>query len=74
MKTRSLIVVNALAAIAILALVVSPVLGFILVAIALMTLPPWGRSYAQRAVISGLVLVGVIALVFPAPAHCQLIE
>ena len=65
MKTRSLIVVNALAAIAILALVVSPVLGFILVAIALMTLPPWGRSYAQRAVISGLVLVGVIALVFP---------
>jgi hypothetical protein len=65
MKTRSLIVVNLLAAIVIIALIVSPVIGFILVALALITLPPWGRGYAQRGVISGLVLVGVIALVFP---------
>ena len=65
MKIRSLIVINALATIALIFLWTAPRAGFVMVAVALMVLPPWGRSYAQRAVISGLVLVGVIAVAFP---------
>jgi hypothetical protein len=65
MKIRSLIVINALATVALIFLWTVPRAGFVMVAVALMVLPPWGRSYAQRAVISGLVLVGVIAVVFP---------
>jgi hypothetical protein len=65
MKIRSLIVINTLATIALVFLWTVPRVGFVMVAMALMVLPPWGRSYAQRAVISGLVLVGVISVAFP---------
>ncbi len=31
----------------------------------LVLLPPWGRSLTERAVVSGVVLLGVVAIVFP---------
>jgi hypothetical protein len=65
MTTRSLVIVNAAALIALIALIALPSVGLFLVALALIVLPPWGRTYAERAVITGLILVGVIAIVFP---------
>ncbi len=65
MTTRSLVVVNALALIALIALIAVPHVGLALVALALIALPPWGRTYAERAVISGVILVGAIAIIFP---------
>jgi len=44
---------------------VYPPIGFVAVAVCFILLPPWGRSLAERAVISGIVLLGVIAVVFP---------
>ena len=49
----------------ILALWVVPPVGLVAVAVMLVLLPPWGRSLTERAVISGVVLLGVIALVIP---------
>jgi hypothetical protein len=65
MTTRSLVIVNAAALIALITLLLAPSVGLVLVALALIVLPPWGRTYAERAVISGVILVGVIAIVFP---------
>jgi hypothetical protein len=65
MTTRSLVIVNAAALIALIALIAMPSVGLFLVALALIVLPPWGRTYAERAVITGVILVGVIAIVFP---------
>jgi hypothetical protein len=65
MTTKSLVIVNAAALIAIVALIAVPSVGLVLVALALIVLPPWGRTYSERAVISGVVLVGVIAIIFP---------
>jgi hypothetical protein len=65
MTTRSLVIVNAAALIALITLLLAPNVGLVLVALALIVLPPWGRTYAERAVISGVILVGVIAIVFP---------
>lgn len=44
---------------------VAPPIGFIACAVMLVIAPPWGRGYAERAVISWVVLLGVAALVFP---------
>jgi hypothetical protein len=65
MKTRSLVIVNAAAFMALIGLVAVPNVGLALVAVALIVLPPWGRGYSERAVISGVILVGVIAIIFP---------
>jgi hypothetical protein len=65
MTTRSLVIVNAAALIALIALIAVPSVGLFLVALALIVLPPWGRTYSERAVITGVILVGVIAIVFP---------
>jgi len=65
MTTRSLVIVYAAALIALIALIAVPSVGLFLVALALIVLPPWGRTYAERAVITGVILVGVIAIVFP---------
>lgn len=59
-------VVSALiAALSIALLWLSPAVGFVAVAVCFILLPPWGRSVAERGVISGIVLLGVIAVVFP---------
>jgi hypothetical protein len=65
MKTRSLVIVNAAAFMALIGLIAVPNVGLALVAVALIVLPPWGRGYSERAVISGVILVGVIAIIFP---------
>ncbi len=42
-----------------------PPVGFLASVVLLALLPPWGRSLTERAVISGVVLLGVAAVVFP---------
>lgn len=43
----------------------APPVGFIAVAVLFVILPPWGRTITERAVISGIVLLGLTAVVFP---------
>ena len=43
----------------------APPVGFVAIAILFAILPPWGRSITERAVISGVVLLGIAAVVFP---------
>jgi hypothetical protein len=42
-----------------------PPVGFVAAMVLLVLLPPWGASLAERAVISGVVLLGLAAVVFP---------
>ena len=42
-----------------------PPLGAILFVLVAVVVPPWGRTYAERAVISLVVAIGVVALAFP---------
>ncbi len=44
---------------------VSPLVGLIAVAVFMAVVPPWGKTLAERAVISGIVLLGLVAVVFP---------
>jgi len=44
---------------------VAPAVGLIAVAVTLIVVPPWGRTYAERAVISGIVTLGAAAIIFP---------
>lgn len=43
----------------------APLLGLLATAISLAIVPPWGRSLVERAIISGIVGLGAIAIVFP---------
>ena len=43
----------------------APPVGFIACAVMIAITPPWGRTYAERAVISLVVLLGVAAIAFP---------
>jgi hypothetical protein len=42
-----------------------PPIGLVAALVMLALLPPWGRSLTERAVVSGVVLLGVIAVLFP---------
>ena len=42
-----------------------PPVGLVAAAVLLALLPPWGRSIAERAAVSGVVVLGIIAIVFP---------
>jgi hypothetical protein len=42
-----------------------PPVGFVAAMVLLVILPPWGRSLAERAVISGVTMLGLIAVLFP---------
>ncbi len=44
---------------------VSPLVGLIAVAVFMAVVPPWGKTLAERAVISAVVLLGLVAVVFP---------
>ena len=44
---------------------VSPLIGLIAVLLLFAIVPPWGRTYAERTVISIVVTLGLVALVFP---------
>ena len=52
-------------AISVLALWLVPGVGFVAVLVLLVLIPPWGRSLTERAVISALVVMGVVAVAFP---------
>ncbi len=49
----------------ILALWLVPPVGLVAVGVMLVLLPPWGSSLTERAVVSGLVVLGLVALAFP---------
>ncbi len=49
----------------IVALWLIPPVGLVAFAVMLVLLPPWGRTLTERAVISGVVLLGVVAILFP---------
>lgn len=46
-------------------LLMAPLVGLIVVGALLAVVPPWGRTLAERAFISGIVLFGSAAIVFP---------
>ena len=63
--TRFWGVLLGVSALAIAALWIAPAIGFVAVAVLLVLVPPWGSSLTERAIVSGVVLLGVIAVVFP---------
>ncbi len=63
--TRQLTWLSAAAALGIAALWVVPTLGFAAAIVLLVVIPPWGASLTERAVISGLIVLGLVAIVFP---------
>ena len=62
---RFLIAISAATAIVIAAIWLLPAVGFVAALILLVLLPPWGRSLTERAVVSGVVLLGMVAIAFP---------
>ena len=64
-SNRPLIVMAVVTAAAVVALWALPPIGFVAVLILLVVVPPWGHSLSERAVISGLVLMGLAAIAFP---------
>ena len=56
---------GALAVLAITMLWVAPFVGAVLFAVAVATVPPWGRTLAERAIVSTIVVVGATAVLFP---------
>lgn len=46
-------------------LLLLPPVGVIAAAIALATLPPWGRTITERAIISAVVTLALVAIIFP---------
>jgi len=55
----------ALVALSSIMLWVAPAIGVVAAAVTMAIVPPWGRGLIERAVISSIVGLGVIALVFP---------
>ena len=43
----------------------APIIGVIAIALLLVIVPPWGKTYAERAVISGIAILGSAAVIFP---------
>ena len=62
---RDVVVLAVLAVIAIALLWLVPPAGFVLTVGLLVVAPPVGRSYAERGIVTGIVLIGVIAIAFP---------
>ena len=55
----------AAAAVSIALLWLVPVVGLIAIALVLIIIPPWGKTYSERAIISGIVVLGAAAVIFP---------
>ena len=62
---RDTAILSLVAVIAIALLWLYPPAGFVLAVGLLVVAPPVGRSYAERGIVTGIVLLGVIALAFP---------
>ena len=63
--TRTNQVLSIAAVLAIALLWILPPLGFIGCVVLLAIAPPWGRSLSERAIISAIVIAGVVALTIP---------
>lgn len=64
-ERRFLGALGAATAATILLLWLIPPVGLVAALVMLALLPPWGRSLTERAVVSGVVLLGVVAVLFP---------
>jgi len=62
---RSELALGGVTVIAIVALWLLPPAGFALTAVLFALLPPWGRSITERAIISVVLIAGVVALTIP---------
>lgn len=62
---RPLAVLGAVTAVVVATIWLVPPVGFVAAAALLVVVPPWGRRLAERAVISLVVVAGLVALVFP---------
>lgn len=65
MNMRRNVTISVIAALVIGAIWLLPPVGLLAAAIFLVIAPPWGRSIAERAIISGLLVLAVVAVVFP---------
>jgi hypothetical protein len=63
--SKPIIVLAVVTALAVAALWLAPPIGFVAAMVLLVILPPWGRSLTERAVISTIVLMGLVAIAFP---------
>ena len=59
-------------AVAIALLWLAPQLGLVALAVVFTTVPPWGKTLAERAVISGIVILGAVAVIFPRAGSTQI--
>jgi hypothetical protein len=64
-STRILQVLTAVSAASIALLWLLPPVGFVAAVVLIVVLPLWGGSLLERAVVSGLVGLGLVALIFP---------
>ncbi len=66
MKNRDVLVAHAVAALGVIALLwLIPAVGVVAAGVAFALIPPWGRGLVERAVISSIVVMGIVAVSFP---------
>jgi len=66
MRRHALVIgLSAATILSVAALWLLPPVGFVACLVLLIIVPPWGRSLSERAIISVIVLLGVIAVAFP---------
>ncbi len=62
---RLLVILGGLTAIAIVLIFLVPVVGFIAAIVLLAIVPPWGRGRIERFIISSIVILALIAVIYP---------
>ncbi len=62
---RLLVILGGLTAIAIALIFLVPVVGFIAAIVLLAIVPPWGRGRIERFIISSIVILALIAVIYP---------
>ena len=62
---RLLVILGGLTAVAIALIFLVPVVGFIAAIVLLAIVPPWGRGRIERFVISSIVILALIAVIYP---------
>ncbi len=62
---RLLVILGGLTAIAIALIFLVPVVGFIAAIVLLSIVPPWGRGRIERFIISSIVILALIAVIYP---------
>ena len=66
MKNRDVLAAHAVAALGVIVLLwLIPAVGVVAAGVALALIPPWGRGLVERAVISSIVVMGIVAVSFP---------